>query len=374
MKQILLGALIAIASVLGVGALRGQGVAPKFVVVADNGGAMREVALHFDPRVASEVSETYQDLLRELPPSLRVQVLIEKAGDFEVFSELLVAWEIEKTARFHPVVVGKRITTWSRDRYTLIERDGESVLLIPPRPTEGNEARKNDWDAPFALAKAIPGLDTLTAELMFEGGDFTATDTHVFATALLRERNQGGDLYDLEALRRWLRRHTGKTPIILGKSVADVPEHHIGMFVTPLDSKRILVGDPDLGLALLDSAQVDLSLLPFAVDRREASLQRFRNIADELEDQGFEVVRVPLVPLSDGLTYVTYNNVLLETRGGKLHAYLPQFGIEALDRAGRSAYADAGIVVHPIRVKNIYQYNGTVRCLINIVKRDKEER
>jgi hypothetical protein len=242
-------------------------------------------------------------------------------------------------------------------------------LLVPPRPTDGNEARRNDWHAPFALAKSIEGLETMTADLVFEGGDFTATESHIFATALLRERNQGGDLHDKEKLRKWLRKHSGKTPILLGNSLQEVPAHHIGMFVTPLDDKRIFVGDPDLGLALLDSANVDEAQLPFAVDREESSLQKFRNIARELAEQGFEVIPLPLIPLADGLTYITYNNVLLESRGEDLHAYLPQFGIEALDKAGRDAYLEAGAVVHKIRVKNVYQYNGTVRCLVNIVRR-----
>ncbi len=369
MKQVILGAFVAIAVVLGFGAMRGQGLAPKFQVVADNGSAMRAVALHFDPRVIAEVSETYQDLLRELPDSVEVHVLVEKAGDFETFEALLVAWGVEPTDRFHSVVVGKRITTWSRDRYTLVEGDGAPLLLVPPRPTEGNEARKNDWHAPFALAKSIEGLETLTADLVFEGGDFSATESHIFVTALLRERNQGGDLHDKDKLRKWLRRKTGKTPILLGNSLEDVPAHHIGMFVTPLDDKRVLVGDPDLGLSLLDSAKVDEGQLPFAVDRREASLQKFRNIADELAARGFEVIPLPLIPLADGLTYITYNNVLLENRDQAQHAYLPQFGIEALDKAGRDAYEEAGLVVHKIRVKNVYQYNGTVRCLINIVRR-----
>lgn len=110
--------------------------------------------------------------------------------------------------------------------------------------------------------------------------------------------------------------------------------------------------------------------MPVAIDRRDETLQKFRNIAKELEAQGFELVRLPLVPLADGLTYITYNNVLLEHRNGRLHAYLPQFGIAALDAAGRKAYAAVGAVVHNIRVKEIYEYNGTVRCLVNVVRRD----
>ena len=370
MTQSILGAVTAIAIVLTIGVMRDRSTTPSLVAVADNGGEITAIAIHFDPGAAAEVSETYQDLLRELPAGVDVHVLVENAADFEHFQTLLADWNIAATERFRGVEVGKRITTWSRDRYTLIEQGDRRLLLVPPRPTLGNESRKNDWDAPFALAEATSGLDTLTADLVFEGGDLTATATHVFATALLRERNRGGDLYDVDALRAWLRRHTGKTPIILGDVLADVPGHHIGMFVTPLDDRRVLVGDADLGIALFDSSDSDPARLPLAIDRSEGTLQRFRNVADELRAHGFEVIAVPLVPLSDGLTYVTYNNALLEHREGALHAYLPQFGFAALDEAGRAAYAEAGVVVHDIRVRNVYRHNGTVRCLVNIVSRE----
>jgi len=369
MRQLLLGAAAAIAVVLGIGAVRNRPVRPDFTAVADDGGAMTAVAIHFDPRVIAEVGDTYQDLFGALPAGVEVHVLVEKADDFARFQQLLAGWGTAAPARFHPVVVGKRITTWSRDRYTLIESHGRPVLLVPPRPTEGNPARKNDWDAPFALARAIPGLDTRTAEVMFEGGDLTVTEHHVFATAVLRERNQGGDLYGLGELRSWLHYVTGKTPVLLGETAADVPGHHIGMFVTPLDDHRVLAGDPDQGIALFDASGSDAGALPFPIDRRDDTLRRFRNVIAQLEAQGFEVIRMPLVPLTDGLTYVTYDNAILEHRDGALHAYVPQFGIPALDAAGRQAYAAEGVVVHPIRVARIYRYNGTVRCLVNVVSR-----
>ncbi len=370
MKQILLGAALAVAVVLSIGALRGHSAPAGFTAVADDGGAMTAVAIHFDPRVIAEVGETYEDLLRELPADVTVYVVVEKAADFDQLQRLTAQWGLANPDRFRSVVVGKQVTTWSRDRYTLVDSKSGPVLLVPPRPTKANPARENDWDAPFALADAIPGLRTHIADLMFEGGDLTVTASHVFATAVLRERNEGGDLYDPNELRAWLRHYTGKEPILLGDTAADVPAHHIGMFVTPLDDRRIMVGDPDLGLALFDRSHSDASKLPYPIDRREESLQRFRNVITQLEGQGFQLIRVPLVPLTDGLTYVTYNNVLLEQRDGALHAYVPQFDLPALDRAGRDAFASAGVVVHPIRVAKIYRYNGTVRCLVNIVHRE----
>ncbi len=106
------------------------------------------------------------------------------------------------------------------------------------------------------------------------------------------------------------------------------------------------------------------------VDRRPSVLARFAFVARELTRRGFEVTRVPLVPLADGVTYVTYNNAVLEQRAdGHLHAYVPQFGLEALDAAGRAAYEAQGVIVHGIDVRRIYPHNGTVRCLVNVLQR-----
>ncbi len=335
-------------------------------MVADNGGGFEQLVMHFDPRAMAEVGPTYQDLFQSFPSSTEIDIVVEKAEDFDTFHTLLRTWNIERPERFHPIVIGKQITTWSRDRYTLMRRGDERYLLSPPRPVDGHIARQNDWWAPFAVAKAHEEVDVEVADLIFEGGDFVATKSYVFATALLRRRNEGGELYDERATRKWIERHAGKKVILLGENISQIPEHHIGMFVTPIDDTTILVGDPDLGLSLLPKD----AELPFPVARDKATLDRFRYVATRLEELGFTIVRMPLVPLSDGLTYITYNNALLERRrDGKLHAYVPQFGMDELDRKGRRAYEEQGIVVHPINVQRIYRHNGTVRCLVNVLKR-----
>ena len=108
------------------------------------------------------------------------------------------------------------------------------------------------------------------------------------------------------------------------------------------------------------------------LDRDPATVNRFRRVAEDLRRQGFEVVKIPLVPLADGLTYITYNNVLLERRPGSgLHVYMPHFGIPTLDALGRAAYEARGITVHEVDVSRIYRHNGTVRCLFNVLDRSR---
>ena len=336
-------------------------------IVADTGGAFGHLVLHFDPRAEEEVAPTYRDLLRATEPTVRFTVVVAERAHFDRFRHLLQSWRIANPSRFQPVVVGRDVTTWSRDRYTLLTQGNKRILLVQPEPHRAIRARRNDWYAPFAIARAQgPDVEVQIAPVTFDGGDLTATDKHVFATGLLLGRNASNPHGERSRMTAWLRRMTGRVPVIIGRSPADVPPHHVGMFITPLGNRTVLVGDPAAGLTLLPkNAQ-----LPLPVDKRPASHKRFEFVAQALTRAGFRVVRVPLVPLSDGVTYVTYNNAIVERRAdGRLHAYVPQFGLAALDAAGRAAFTSQGVVVYPIDVRRIYRHNGTVRCLVNVLAR-----
>jgi N-dimethylarginine dimethylaminohydrolase len=48
---------------------------------------------------------------------------------------------------------------------------------------------------------------------------------------------------------------------------------------------------------------------------------------------------------------------------------LPQYGVEALDAAGRAAWERLGFVVHPIDASRLYRNGGAVRCLVAVLDR-----
>jgi hypothetical protein len=358
-------------ALLAVGAADDGARAPASAVraiVPDNGGPLREVVLHFEPRTEAAVAPAYRDLTRAFEPSTKIWVVVERREHFERFLALARRWSPRLDARrLRPVLVGAPITTWSRDRYSLLEGGGRRTLLVRVRPGQAVEERRNDWLAPFALARAAgPGVRVEVAPLVFDGGDLVATDRFVLATAVLAWRNRNGALGDPARLGPYLRRVTGREPVLLGRRLAEVPIHHICMIATPLDDRRVLVGDARAGVALLPPG----ARLPRAVEQRLAELRKFDAVADALAARSFRVIRVPLVPLVDRLTYVSYQNALLERRAdGRLHAYLPQYGLAALDAAGRSAYERAGVVVHPIDVSSVYGHTGAVRCLVNVLAR-----
>ncbi len=366
MRDIVLGVVAALALAVSMAPADSASRDSDTAVAPDNEGAFRQIVIHVDPAALDVVGPTYRDLLLALEPDVGVRVVVAERAHFDRFLRLLETWEVADLARFEPVITDRRITTWSRDRYVLVERDGQRILLVPPRPGDGHQARRNEWLVPFDIAATMDDVTAESVPLVFDGGDIIATPTHIFATALLLKRNEGGALGEKAELIRWLARATGRIPVIIGDHPDQVPPHHIGMFVTPLSGRTMLVGDPDKGLALLTAAQIEA----LGVDTSDEALARFRRVATDLETAGFDVIRVPLIPLDDPLTYVTYNNSILERRAdGRLHAYVPQFGVLALDGVGRAAYEAAGVIVHPIDVSAVFRNRGTVRCLVNVLRR-----
>jgi hypothetical protein len=66
---------------------------------------------------------------------------------------------------------------------------------------------------------------------------------------------------------------------------------------------------------------------------------------------------------------VTYNNVVMETRGGETTVWVPVYGVPELDEAGLQAWRTLGVTVRPVDVSRIYRYDGSLRCLVNVLRR-----
>ena len=161
----------------------------------------------------------------------------------------------------------------------------------------------------------------------------------------------------------------GKSVVVLGNEVQDVPDHHIGMYLTPLGDRKVAVGDPALGMAIYDGLPSEQKTLQ--IRRDTAAFRPFMNVIGVLEDRGFEVVRIPLLLTDVPRVYVTYNNAILETRDGEKRIYMPVYGISGMDRAGGQAFRDQGWKVIPVNVGDIYTHTGSLRCMVGIVRRGK---
>ena len=78
-----------------------------------------------------------------------------------------------------------------------------------------------------------------------------------------------------------------------------------------------------------------------------------------------------MVPGADGRTYLAYLNVLIDVRGGERIVYMPVFrGAGDLNAAAARVWSGAGYTVRPVDCTDTYVHGGSLRCLVNILRRE----
>lgn len=312
---------------------------PRTAHALDEGtGRIREVLLHYAPS-ADFVKRTYREFLAWLPRDVKVYVAVEKAEHAAEFTR-----EFGREAT--PIVVGKPITTWSRDRF--VAGDDGSVV-VPSEPHPGPPERVNDCLVPFALAR-VTGRDARVAPFRFDGGDFLATGGCVIASCVWARRNPEWTTTELITSAERL---FGEQVVYL----PEAPEHHVGMAIAPVGKDHVLVGDARWGGRLAP----DLA----DADRSEETARQFDAVASRLEAAGFTVDRIPVVPTTTPYVWRTYTNGLFEDGV----VYLPTYGVAALDHAAAEVYRGLGFEVRPVDASGVYVQGGTLHCLVHVLRR-----
>jgi hypothetical protein len=359
--------LVTSAIVLQVAGLAGDRPHARTRLVAEDASApLSRVAIHYAPSSDRVALGVWKQLFATLPPRVEVEVEVARLDEFAQFAREV---GVVGVARFHPVVVGSTITTWSRDRYAaLVDESGNGSILAPPRVETPDIGRAGDARSPGAISRALYGREPRVADIAFEGGDLAATPRYVFADVNLIARNAGRGDADRATIERELHRRFGQELVWLGDQIGEVPRHHIMMYMVPLDDHTVAVGDVRAGVALLahEPGGRGLELDDVAIEAR-----RFDHAAQLLAARGFHVVRVPALVLAGAGSYVTYTNALFDRDAvGRRVVYLPTYSLPALDAAAQKFYEGQGFVVHPIDVTPIYRLNGSLGCLVNVLARE----
>jgi N-dimethylarginine dimethylaminohydrolase len=359
---VLLGVAVSAAVALAVGNRAGAPAAR--LVPEDASGALRRIAIHYVPSLDERAMPVWRQLFAALPGDVEVAVAVPAAADFPRLIGGLRAAGVGHLERFRPVVVDQPLTTWSRDRMASLEASpgGAGSILAPPRVASASAARTGDWAAPFAIAREVYHATPRISEMVFEGGDLAASAHHVFADANLMGRNLGRRDATRAHLEAALRHTFNQDVVWLGDDVGEVPEHHIMMYMVPLDDDAVLVGDVRRGVALAGGA------VPSDPDV-DGMAARFDRVAELLAARGFRVSRIPVVVLPGKGSYVTYTNALFDRDGGGKVVYLPTYRVAALDEEARRIYEGLGYRVVPIDVSTIYTLNGSLGCLVNVMGR-----
>jgi hypothetical protein len=373
------GVVLGLAAGLGILALTGgpgQKFAPSGPILSECDGRLRELVIHFEPAAGDIVATVYRDFLGALEADVTVHVVCPDLAAYDALQAMLG----KVRCRLVPIVTRHPITTWSRDRWITLTpvSPTEPTTLWIPRGEAGEEvwpARAGDERVGHDLAVALaPAVSARRSGLYFDGGDFLADGKNVFVVPRVLQRNIQHTVRSrsefLAALNGALQR-----PVIL---LDEAPDHHAGMFLASVGNATMLVGDPQLGrkwvpeeaLAGRRGGTNSFMNLPGGPDFTPATQHHFDAVAAQCAAAGYKVVRIPIVPGCDGRTYLTYQNVLLETSDHSRIVYLPFYrGAEALNAAARQVWADLGFEIRPVDCTSVYPHFGCLHCLVNVLKR-----
>lgn len=315
------------------------------VCLSEDAGRIEQVEIHYR-KDAKDIWPTLESFFRQISPSVDVIAICANEKDA---ADLRSKWVF--TNPLHIVRTGFAISSWSKDRF-LVTSSQRPTLLVPRQDQTPIEIRRNDARVASVIASTWPGqFSRLESDLAFDAGDILVSDrVAIYNQELSRKNPSVNDLSES------VQKLTGRQPLQL----TDAPGHHIGMFAAPLAPDVIAVGDPTLGEKLL---QGHSSIVP-----DKSAYGPFHHAISQLSGHFRKVVRLPLIPIADR-EYITYTNGVFEQRDGKKHVYMPWYDLPSLDNYARQAYEAVGYTVHPITVKRIYKYHGTIGCLVNVVKR-----
>ena len=359
-------------------AARPRSLSASGTVVADDAGPLREVLMHYVPELEPVFAATYLDFLGTLPGETRI-VFVVRRGTRPRLETFLARIDPSRAlpGRMRVIELDTPIGIWSKDHaLVLAPRDGGGKidLVVPPRPRPGEGSRPADWDIVPAVAAAMPeAFAVRQLPLAFDAGDFAIAGKRIVFDVNLFARNRTRGYTSPQDLRERMRSILGRDVVMLGSEPGDVPRHHMSMYMAVLDGDTALVGDPEAGAAIVGRDYVPgeaspESHVPLRADFTPATVARFERAAADLKRAGFRVVRIPTVPFDDR-TYFAYTNGVYETRAGRRTAWMPSFGVPALDDAARKVYEQLGWTVRPVSVRDVYTQHGTIGCLVNVLSR-----
>lgn len=361
-------------------------------------------------------------IVNALPP--RVDVILA-VNDPKAFTVVRNPWP--DRVQFLKLTDETSITIWPQDPFVVLrDEEGKYIQLV-----SRDFQRVKDREMALQLGRFL-GWRSRVSTLSFEGGNIVSDDTWAFVGANTIRRN-ALDLDKTEAwVLKQFEAELGKRILVIGP--VPQPIGHIDMMLTPLGEKKILLADPAWGARLAEQelnespenveafekscermflgAPGIISLRysagrvlkpPDVVGETRSAIKHSRNIAphldrlaDELAARGCEVYRVPYLAVrlpdmpttrpdaraetrpateprdqaSMGYPELTYNNVLLETVNGRRIVYLPQYGWDTLDRAGREVWRKHVDDVTPVSGFAVCaMYGGSLRCCTKVLTR-----
>jgi hypothetical protein len=347
----------------------------------------------------------YSDLLRKLPAEVGFVVAAHESVQDRVAALFVEAGRPEPTIAVMPDDV--HFSVWAEDGYVCaVDSETRRTFLLEPF----SFPRYGDSLIADAVSERA-GVEHTQTPLYFQGGnvlvgdafwligaDYPANSLGYVGRVLLPDPDETPE----EAVRRLYGRHldTDRTLAYVGSSIpvpsqtertfeldgaawTEVlhmgnrpgtvqPLFHIDMFLSlagraPDGRYRVFVGDPGLAARILETD-------PWPHAMQEV----FDDIADQLADAGFAVLRnpLPLVYVDDVASrtrywyFATANNALVEIDEVRRRVWLPAYGfgawpeLRATDAANVAAWTDLGFEASLLADFHPFAENlGAVHCI-----------
>jgi hypothetical protein len=345
---------------------------PEWVMLSDCDGPIRELVIQYVADSDPVVGPVYRDFLPQLPSDVTVHVLCPAQADFDA----LAATVGPTGCRLSPVIAGHPVTAWCRDRWIALAGADDRVRLLAGPMENGAvvwPARAGDARTSDDLAERLPLLAAERAEVLFEGGDFVADAETVFVAPGLARRNVEVTLAGHRDLVLALSQILGRRVVLLDEA----PDYHAGMFMMLAGGRTAVVGDVAEGQRLLNLHATPpegepLPLCDGSADFSPAAREQFDAVVRRLVAEGYHVVRTPVVMGRDCRTFFTYVNVIIDERHGVRTVYLPVYrGQDEMNAAAIAAWRSLGYQVRPVDCTSAYARFGTLRCLVNVLRRGR---
>jgi len=341
----------------------------------EDGGRIARVVMQYQPDAGPLVAQIYAQFLSAAGNKVDIVWVVGKSSDLDdLKARLGPAWP---AGHCRSVVVGKVISTWSKDRFvalSALDRPGAAVACAPARTRAASPLRTNDQEVPYRLAQQMSrAFYVRGTDADFDGGDFLATARHLFAGPSIIEKNAPGAgmrFRSVTVLKGYLDRKMGRKLTWLNGA----PDHHLGMFLTVMGHTAV-VGDVRLAEKIAAAhPEIRAALQPAGGEATPAFradlTARLDRVAHQLKSLGYSVVRVPLLPSATHRAWMSYNNGIVETYDGKTIFYMPTFGAKALDAAAADSFRKkTGCTVIPIDCAKVWYLGGSLHCLVNVVER-----
>lgn len=336
-------------------------------------GTISHWVVHFDEEMPDAALATHVALLGAVDTDATVIVAVSSAtGEMRARAMLGEAGARLDHAQFHRI--GAPLSPWARDRCVIVDHaPGRQHVLVAPSSQIG-ASRKGDALVGDLLHRLTPSS---TRELMrpyVEGGDLLVGDALALVGQGSVDRERRRLAVSQSELEDSLAHSLQRRLFVVGASGGGTPHEHLDMFLSLVDDRTVVLGDPMLARSLFDAAAdigvEDVRIGDFgSVSWRDQAIvsPQYASVAAELRAAGFKVHRVPALHAADA-TLLTWTNVVMDQRDGRQIVYLPVYGIPHLDRRARSVWARLGFEVRLIPSQELILHGGAVRCATNVIR------